>query len=438
MNYYDNIIIGAGIAGLYMAYKITLGKQNCPNETFIILERNEKTMIGGRISIRKFHGTNVLGGAGIGRFNKDYLLKKLLDEFNLPYNKFEINTQFSNNIKNHVDVMKTFKMLKKEYDKHDNHLTFKEFALTKLNNKEYKDFRIATAYSDYENEDIEQTLNYYGMDDNTNELVGMSVPWKDLINKLIEKINMKNIKCNVVVNKIIKNDEKETLSFFEKKDKIIFGKQRFTNETTYKILTNKKEYNCKKIYIATDIDTIKQLLNKDKIYNEIKGQPFLRVYAKFSGNSVKIMNEYVKKTTIVSTSLYRIIKITNDIFMVGYSDNKGAKDTMKVINKDMQNKDNKYINLTKLLKKSLGIDENLDLKIDENLDLKIDDITIFYWKNGTHYYKPLNRTLYKTRNEFIKKIQNPHKNIYVIGEVVSMNQGWTEGALESVNKILIK
>ena len=247
------------------------------------------------------------------------------------------------------------------------------------------------------------------MDDNTNELVGMTVPWKDLIDKLIEKINMKNIKCNVVVNKIINQTS-------EKK------------QLTYKIITNKKEYNCKKIYIATDIDTIKQLLNKDKIYNEIKGQPFLRVYAKFSGNSVKIMNEYVKKTTIVSTSLYRIIKITMDIFMVGYSDNNGAKDTMKIINKDLQKKDNKYTNLTKLLKKSLGIDEDIDLKID--------DITIFYWKNGTHYYKPLNRTLYKTRNEFIKKIQNPYKNIYVIGEVVSMNQGWTEGALESVNKIL--
>lgn len=395
MNNYDNIIIGSGIAGLYMAYKILSNS----DESFIILERNNKKMIGGRVKISKFHGTNVLGGAGIGRFNKDYLLKKLLDELKLPYNKFNINLQFSNNIKNHIDVIKTLKLLKKDFDDNLLNLTFKEFALTKLNNNEYKYFRIATGLSDYENADIMYTLKNYGMDDNTSELIGMSVPWKDLINKLIDIINLKNIKCNQTVNKIIQNKD------------------------NYTVITNNKSFIAKKVYIATDIETLKQLLNKEHIYKEIKGQQFLRVYAKFSGESEKIMNEYVKKTTIVSTSLYKIIKINSNIYMICYSDNKGAKDTMKVINIDKN-----YINLTRLLKKSLDIKDEINLKID--------DIITFYWKNGTHYYKPLNQTLYKSRNEFIKKAQNPAKNLYVIGEVISMNQGWTEGALESVHKIL--
>ena len=181
MSNYDNIIIGSGIAGLYMAYKILIHS----NESFIILEKNNKKMIGGRVKISKFHDTNVLGGAGIGRFNKDYLLKKLLDELKLPYNKFNINLQFSNNIKNHIDVIKTLKLLKKDFDDNLLNLTFKEFALTKLNNKEYNDFRIATGLSDYENADIMYILKNYGMDDNSSVLIGMSFPWKDLINKLI-------------------------------------------------------------------------------------------------------------------------------------------------------------------------------------------------------------------------------------------------------------
>jgi len=44
---------------------------------------------------------------------------------------------------------------------------------------------------------------------------------------------------------------------------------------------------------------------------------------------------------------------------------------------------------------------------------------------------------YKSRNQFIKEAQNPAENILVVGEVVSRKQGWTEGALESVNNILI-
>lgn len=396
MKYYDNIIIGGGIAGLYMAYNINKRSR----ESYLILERNDKKMIGGRVCVRKFHGIDVLGGAGIGRLKKDFLLMKLLDELRLSYNRFNIETQFANNIKNHIDVMKTFRFLKKSFD-NNNHsnLTFKEFALTVLNNKEYKDFRIATSLSDYENEDVIQTLKYYGMDDNSNELVAISVPWKDLIDKLIEKINIKNIRCNQTVNKIIKQSN------------------------YYEILTDNETYSCNKVYIATDIDTIRKLLNKEHIYREIKGQPFLRIYGKFSGESIKIMDEYVKKTTIVSTSLYKIIKIKPDIYMICYSDNKGAKDTLKIINADKDN-----IKLTKLLKKSLDIDEDIKLKID--------DIMVFYWKNGTHYYKPLDRIIFRSRNDFIRKAQHPDKNMYVIGEVVSMNQGWTEGALESVDRIL--
>jgi hypothetical protein len=395
MKYYDNIIIGSGIAGLFMAYNI---KKNS-KETYIILEKNDKKMVGGRVCVRKFHGIDVNGGAGIGRLKKDFLLMKLLDELNLSYKKINIDIQFSNNIKNHVDVMKTFNFLKKSFNNNNSNLTFKEFALTILNKKEYKDFKIASGLTDYENEDVIQTLKYYGMDDNSNELQGVSIPWKDLINGLIEKIDLKNIKFNKMVNKIIKHEDK------------------------YEIVLNNNSFICNKVFIATDIDTIKKLLNKENIYKEIKGQKFLRIYAKFSGKSVEIMNEFVKKTTIVSTSLYKIIKINSSIYMICYSDNKGATDTMKIINEDKDNN-----NLTELLKKSLNMDENIKLKIDE--------ILIFYWKNGTHYYKPLNKKIYNSRNEFVKKAQNPNKNMFVIGEVVSMKQGWCEGALESVNKIL--
>ena len=72
---YDIIIIGAGIAGLYSAYKIT--KQS-PETNLILLESNKKKYIGGRMGETTFDGMPIVTGAGIGRKKKDELLIQLL------------------------------------------------------------------------------------------------------------------------------------------------------------------------------------------------------------------------------------------------------------------------------------------------------------------------------------------------------------------------
>ena len=45
---------------------------------------------------------------------------------------------------------------------------------------------------------------------------------------------------------------------------------------------------------------------------------------------------------------------------------------------------------------------------------------------------------FKNRDEFLELAQNPQKNIFCVGEAFSRNQGWSEGALQSVYKILSK
>ena len=82
-----------------------------------------------------------------------------------------------------------------------------------------------------------------------------------------------------------------------------------------------------------------------------------------------------------------------------------------------------------LLEKSLGIQDN---------SLHIIALKDYYWPIGTHYYKPLNKELYKNREEFIDTAQHPEKGVLVVGEVVARSQGWTEGGLESVKAVLSK
>jgi len=62
----------------------------------------------------------------------------------------------------------------------------------------------------------------------------------------------------------------------------------------------------------------------------------------------------------------------------------------------------------------------------------VDDVIFKYWKEGVHYYKPLKS---EKLNKIIKKLQNPIKNFYVVGEMLSHGQGWVEGAIESVDMI---
>jgi hypothetical protein len=95
--------------------------------------------------------------------------------------------------------------------------------------------------------------------------------------------------------------------------------------------------------------------------------------------------------------------------MIAYCDNDDAIQLKKYMN------NKKY--LAKLVQKTLNCEE-----------LKIIDVKSQYWNIGTHYYKPLS-------NFSLSKAQNPESNIFVVGESISNNQGWTQGALESVENI---
>jgi L-2-hydroxyglutarate oxidase LhgO len=69
-NFYDIIIIGTGIAGLFSAYNI---KNTSPETSFLVLEKYKKEWIGGRSTNEMFHGASVVTGAGVGRKDKDKL-----------------------------------------------------------------------------------------------------------------------------------------------------------------------------------------------------------------------------------------------------------------------------------------------------------------------------------------------------------------------------
>ena len=404
---YDVIIIGSGMAGLYSAYNI---KKMSPELSFLILEKHKKQWIGGRTSNETFYGTEIVTGAGIGRKKKDKLLIQLMEDLDVKFSEFDFDPIIANTVHNPINIKKAFEILKKKPIKCNE--TFKDFAEKILGEDVYKNFLITNGYTDYQNDDAFDVIENYGLEDNYCCWKGLNVPWKKLVLTLAHKIGMNNIRFSCNATKIFtflnNNSNCDIYDYCVETD-------------------NNISFYCNKIIVATTITGIKTLFPRHKIYDQIGSQPFLRLYAKFSKSSVPVLKEFIKGYTIVPGPLQKIIPIDQNkgIYMIAYSDNKNAENLKKHINDTEDNRDMFAL----LVEKSLGMPVN---------SLKINALKDFYWPVGTHYYKPLDIKMYCDRDEFIYMAQHPEPNIIVVGEVVSSNQGWTEGALESVKKALTK
>ena len=406
---YDVIIIGGGIAGLYSAYTL---KRLSPDTTFLLLEKNKKQCIGGRANNELFYGTRVVTGAGIGRKSKDKLLYKLLSDLKIEAPVFQSEPNYASTVETVVDIGKLWKFLQRKYNTSvdDNDIkkgTFREYATKLLGDTTYRDLVITSGYSDYEKEDVFETLYHYSMEDNYGSNTLFRVDWKEMVLRLAHDIGMSNIRFSNHVTKVAKSSPSS--AFMVENDK---------GDTFY----------ARKVIIATTIAGIREILPYYPIYKDIEGQPFLRLYGKFAQSSAGVVRQYITGMTIVPGPLQKVIPMNPDklVYMIAYSDNRHCQYLRDKIENTEENRE--YF--CRLLEKSIGVREKGTLKL---IAMKG-----FYWTNGTHYYKPLDTRIYKNRDIFIEKAQNPEPGIVVVGEAVSRKQGWTEGALESVKAVVTK
>ena len=414
MKIYDIIIVGSGIAGLYSAYNI---KKKSPKTSYLILEKYKKKWIGGRMNNETFYGVKVVTGAGIGRNDTNPLLIKLMKELHVPYEKSISVMNYSKLLPQHseFDPVKIIEFLKKEYKKNPEayqKLTFKNFATNILGDANYKLFTIYAGYTDYENADVYETLYNYGMDDNKGGWPILYIPWKELVHRLWEYIGYKKIQFSNNVISIQKISDPGEPCLFE---------------------INTEEGNtffCNKVIVATTISGILKLVpgatNPKSVYQQIHGQPFLRLYAKFDKKSSEILKKVVANYTIVPGPLQKIIPMNADkgVYMIAYNDNANAL----VLKNHLKNTLKNRKLYETLVEQSVGLPPH---------SLYIIEIKDYYWPIGTHYYEPM-RGPYKSRAEFVFDAQHPEKGMLVVGEAVSTYQGWSEGALESVRSVLDK
>ena len=407
---YDIIIVGAGLAGLYAAHKIQLLD---PTKKILLLEQSPKAGLGGRAQTRSFQGVSVSTGAGIGRLAKDQRLYHLLQDFNVPTHTFPVHAQYATTLSN-CNVKQMFSELRRQYKSKTNlqeKQTFREFAEPLLGKDLYNQFTTCAGYTDYENEDVQDTLYDYGFDDNYEEWTGFSVPWSSLVQAIAAKITTSGceIRTSCAVTKI-QSTETDTKYGFDV------------------LVQTGRIYQSKQVILATTIESVLHLvpgaLDKTSPYRQICGQAFMRIYGRFSKACIPTVRNHIQTQTIVPGPLHKLIPMEPEkgVYMIAYTDNEGAKTIRKYGENTVKNRET----LCRLLERALGLSRGT---------LELVAIHGWYWPIGTHYYTPLPPS-YRNRGEFIRRVQRPLPNMAVVGEMVSRNQGWVEGALESVDAVI--
>jgi hypothetical protein len=393
---YDYIVIGGGIGGLYMGS--ILSKSN----NILLLEKN--SYLGGRALEIKFHNEMIKLGAGIGSPDNKNLMR-LLRKLKINYKIYpsEINLMFDTkfNMEDAIDkIIKKYNLLKKQNNKDIYYLNVEQFIKKYFGNNFFREYNKIAEYKDYLKSDITYYIKHYPITDHDpSKYKLVSLKWSDLINKLENTIkkNNQHIKINFEVDKIKKIDN---------------------DEFNYYIINNK--YKTKNIIFAITINNLQKIINQTKIininYNKYIGSiKFLRIYTYHKlGHNLDI-----PRYNIVDNEIEKIIVMSDKILMISYSDNTNAEYWLQLYKKGKKTLINKLIEMFKLT---------------TNKDIIIDDIYFAYWEEGVHYFNP---TKDQSLKNIINMLSNPCDNIYVIGEMISYRQGWVEGALESVNRLIL-
>jgi monoamine oxidase len=444
----DIIIIGGGIAGLYCFHKLQkkfIEENQNQNYKILLFEKND--YFGGRCltTYKKFKkdkidkkikisNKTIQYEKGAGRLNQNHkLFLSLIQELDLEQDLIEIsgNSQIlpskNYNLKHTFKNKSSFTYIKKVVkqakifikNKKNIHqlqkYTFIDYAKTILNPEEIKfllDFSGYYGELVYENaydairlfeEGISNSLKYYVLKHG----------FSSIIDKLICKINE--------TSKIHNQTQNQKLFLNQELLKI----KELGN--TYALNINNNIYQTKYLILALPKPALLKF-NYLTIYqsqlNSINCKPLCRIYSIFP----KTWFENLEKST-TNTKLRYIIPINKQtgLIMIAYTDSKYALYWKKFLSKS-----NKELNKELLKQLSLLYSKEEMKKL--NIQAPIYN-SINYWNCGVGYWKP--KVNSKMMSQKMLKL-NKNRNLYIIGENYSENQGWVEGALESVHELFKK
>ncbi len=416
----EHIVVGAGITGLYTAYKL-----NSSNVMII----DKSTYIGGRVHTNTKEGYTYECGAGrIGL--KQKLIMELLEELDLK-NKlscikkskhFYVNNNF---LKNEEELLKfyditRFKSIKEIWEKaFSNKSQYKKEYLKEINLVSYLNLFLLPNEVEVITKSFGFTSKIYLMnayesldniqadyDVEKSDFYVLQGGLKQIIDKLVDILKTRGVE-------IMLNSECIDVKEYNNSSKKIKISQLINNNLKNKIFVGKKVY----FTIPKDfLIKIPYFSNNLMINSAVTSYPLMRIYAKYPlDKDGKSWFENIS-TTYTDLPIRTIIPLYKGLIMISYTDNYYANfwnnlSSKKEIEKYLL----KYL---KLVYKDVEIP-------------KIEWLSLHYWHHANHvwnigydyesFYKNIKRTFHS-------------KGIYILGESFAKHQSWIDGCLEQVNE----
>lgn len=423
---YHNVIIGAGISGLYMAYRL-----NDPNT--LIVEKSNR--LGGKIYT--YQKNNVQYEIGAGRLGKKQpLIMKLITDLKLEHKLGPISNTRHYYLRN------------KYIDNQD-----KLLSLYGISNKYFKSFKDIWKYILDKKNNIKniyditlQEYLYMILNKSAADLIIDTFGYISEITTSNAGAALHTIEKDFAI--LSSTDEIDFLYLGGGLNQIIENLKKHLNKIGVKIITeyecidiiNKKDHNlvalrcpkynshiiqCKNIFVTIPKKELQSIdfFSKDILLNSVEPISLVRVYAKYPTKNGSAWFKDIPKLVTDNPIQYIIpINAKSGLIMIIYADNNNADKWYNLFNSSNNNqlaldKMNKYLN-----------------EIFPEINIPNPTwINVHYWKEGAHVWKKgydpkkIVQKLYKKYNK---------KGIYVIGEAYSIRNGWIEGCLETVEDIL--
>jgi monoamine oxidase len=396
---YENIVIGAGLAGLNTCYQI---KKLNKNSKTLLIEKEE--YLGGRIQSVYLPNHQFYETGGIRFYPSHKNILRLLEKFGYKKKDFivlktkdlvkDIILINNKQIKvSEYDLNKELINHKKEFDKdYLLTITFETYARKILGKDKYNYLKSINGFPHI----FTYTSAEYGLKllerdfINIEEFYLLKTPLSDFVYKIAEYLTLK--KCKIKVNEEFLNYKKEN--------------------NNYIIKTTKGIYKCKNLIFALPLIPLKKILGKQvDLVNPI---PLSRIFASFPNDNYwhKDLN-----FTYTDNKIQRIFTKNSDMIQISYSSGKNAEYWESIDNTNLPKEI--VSNLKKMFKRKYQIKE--PNYVDKN-----------YWEGGIHLWK-------KNVNgdEITKTILKPfeNENIFICNEAFSKNQRWMEGAIEMSNRV---
>jgi protoporphyrinogen oxidase len=403
---YDIIIIGGGITGVFLSYKL------CETDLKIMLiETTER--LGGRVNTIKKDGIQYEAGAA--RFHSSHSkLLTLIDELGLSKNKMKLSKKFDTILrtkKNNPKYNTSFKLDLKELLNKSYELS-KDIKKEELINISYEQYLVNIF--DFETMlFIKQSFGYDSEFESMNAYTALMM-FKDDFFKEEDYYVLFGGLCQVV---------ERMEDYIRKKENVTIKLNCSIKEIHDKHVITDKGTKFKFKHLISTIPSSK-LMNfdffKDKLelLKAVKPVPLLRVYMKYKDTWFR----NIKRTT-TDNILRHVIPIDydNGLIMITYTDGHYAR----MWNACHSNGDD-Y--LVKFIHKEIY--ELFNIKPSEP-----EKVYVHYWNIGLNTWSPG----YDSENiaeEVIKLYDD--KEIYVCGDSYSLKQGWIEGCLETAFKVIKK